>query len=184
MWPVHRAYDPTTFMCQICWNLVASTFCILQGFFRPVQDLLYFFYIYRGDRVAHSIQWLGYQLNDLKSERWQGKEIVCSPKWPYRLWDLPSLLFSWYGRGRLFLQGKSSWGMTLTSHLYLGLSLIKSRFIFLLLLYHLFHLLQVLMTCKCVNWVLMKLDWQENVVLKYSNMSLTRNGNGMGGRNM
>ena len=41
---VHRADDPTTFMCQLSWNLGASTSWNLQGLSRPVMGLLCLFY--------------------------------------------------------------------------------------------------------------------------------------------
>jgi hypothetical protein len=39
--PVHRADNLTTFMCQLSWNLGASTSWNPQGLCRPIQGLLY-----------------------------------------------------------------------------------------------------------------------------------------------
>ena len=40
-WPVRRADNLTTFMCQVSWNLGTSTSWNPQGLFRPVIQLLY-----------------------------------------------------------------------------------------------------------------------------------------------
>jgi len=41
--PVRRADNLTTFMCQLSWNLRASTFWNPQGLSRPVMGLLYLY---------------------------------------------------------------------------------------------------------------------------------------------
>ena len=40
---MHMAHKPTTFMCQMSWNLETSTSWNPQGLSRPVQGLLYLF---------------------------------------------------------------------------------------------------------------------------------------------
>jgi hypothetical protein len=45
MRPVRRAYNLTTFMCQLSWNLGASTSWNPLGLSRPVMGLLYLFFL-------------------------------------------------------------------------------------------------------------------------------------------
>ena len=43
---MHRADNPTTFICRLSWNLGASTSWNPQGLSRPVMGLLYLFTVY------------------------------------------------------------------------------------------------------------------------------------------
>jgi hypothetical protein len=77
-------------------------------------------------QIAHTIQWLGYRLDDPMFDSWQGQDIFLLATTSRLVLKPTQPTLDTTNTRASFLRGESIWGMNTTTHLKLGLRSRKS----------------------------------------------------------